>query len=160
MGVPFHGLWVWLRNRSGRNNGTSIFEDRPFGRLTGGHWTGYGIWVLLIPAAILILFDTTPGGWVVGVVPIVVGILIGLYLARTSRMPESHVGVDRARRNWIPADGHLRVYGGHMTSPVGILIIAAMLWIVAARLPEAVWFLLAAMAMGAVIGLVLWLWHR
>lgn len=160
MGVPFHGVWAALRDFSGRNNGTSLFEKRPFGRLTGGHWTGYAIWVLLIPAAILLLFDTTPGGWMVGAIPVVAGILVGLYLHSRNRMPPSEVGVDRTRRDWSPADGHLRLYGGHMTSPVGILIVAAMLWIVAARLPEAIWFLLAAMAMGAVVGLVLWLKHR
>lgn len=139
MSVPFHGVWIWLRNLSGRNNGTSIFEERPFGRLTGGHWTGYALWVLVITAAALLLMKPDLEGWFFYGSPVVFGLAIAIALRRRSQRvinrtipPPPHeegspkhrtlrspkrrggFGSERTRFDhpWGPRDGHVRPFGG------------------------------------------------
>lgn len=70
----------------------------------------------------------------------------------------------RLLRNSDPDPSQIRPFGpygaGLITAhPVGLLVVAAVVFI-ALELPEARWFALAAVALGIVFGLMLWLRNR
>jgi hypothetical protein len=74
---------------------------------------------------------------------------------------KTRLGQKRDSHNWNPSDGHLRPYGGQLTAhPVGLLIVAGVVWIAMMKIPEARVFMVVSLALGAVVGLILWLKHR
>jgi hypothetical protein len=81
----------------------------------------------------------------------------------------SHVTFDRSRRfsarNSELDPTEVRPFGaagvGLLTGhPVGLVVVAGVIVMVMAQLPEARWFFGGSLVLGAAIGLVLWLRHR
>ena len=71
----------------------------------------------------------------------------------------------RLLRNSDPDPIQVRPYGPcgaglYTAHPVGLLVVAALAFIVLWGLPEARWFFLGAVVLGILVGLALWLRHR
>jgi len=77
MAAPFQSdlraILGFIRHVIGAGEGESLFGSRPFGRITGGHWTGYPLCVLILTAVGLLTTIPIYDGWLFFGGPIVFG---------------------------------------------------------------------------------------
>ncbi|GEM_PF-3524170 len=109
----------------------------------------------------LLMFPVSAGALVLCLRWLNRGVLQGATPAPSYKPFKTRLGFARHLNPRSPTDGHPRIYGGQMTGhPVGLLVVAGVVWIALMKMPEARVFMLVSLALGALVGLVLWLKHK